>query len=159
MAKELGLIDDARWQRYLTKQEEIVAITALFKTHKEAGKSIEQLLKQAANDATWLLALDQEKRYVQFSKITLQTVINNVRYSGYIEKQQRMIDRFHKTEKLRLPDDFDYHSIGQLRYEAKETLSEFQPASLGQASRLAGINPADVTVLMIYMESRNKQGK
>jgi tRNA uridine 5-carboxymethylaminomethyl modification enzyme len=157
LAKTFGLIDDVRWQTYLAKQTEIDEITALFKTHKEDGKSIEQLLKQAANDADWLLALDTKDRYINYAKITLQTVINNVRYSGYIVKQQRMIDRFQKTEKLRLPYDFDYHSISQLRHEAKETLSLYQPASLGQASRLAGINPADVTVLMIYMESRHKK--
>jgi tRNA uridine 5-carboxymethylaminomethyl modification enzyme len=62
-----------------------------------------------------------------------------------------------KTEHLPLPPDFDYHDIDQLRFEAREKLNKFQPLNLGQASRISGINPADVTVLMVFLEQRRRQ--
>ena len=87
-----------------------------------------------------------------FDKKALQQVANDIRYAGYVEKQQRLIERFKRAEDMKLPRDYDYHRINQLRFEAQEKLNQVQPITLGQASRISGINPADITVLMIHLQ-------
>ena len=76
----------------------------------------------------------------------------SVKYEGYIQRQQKQVEDFQKMERRRLPPDLDYSSIQGLRLEAREKLNAVRPADLGQASRISGVSPADVTALMIYLE-------
>jgi len=76
------------------------------------------------------------------------------RYEGYLVKQAKQIAGFRNLENIKLPADLDYQGIAHLRAEAKEKLSAFRPSTLGQAGRIAGISPADITVLQIYMKKR-----
>ena len=76
----------------------------------------------------------------------------SVKYAGYIQRQQKQVEDFRKMERRRLPPDLDYSAIQGLRLEAREKLNAVRPADLGQASRISGVSPADVTALMIYLE-------
>ena len=76
----------------------------------------------------------------------------SVKYEGYIQRQQKQVEDFQKMERRRQPPDLDYSSIQGLRLEAREKLNAVRPADLGQASRISGVSPADVTALMIYLE-------
>lgn len=76
----------------------------------------------------------------------------SVKYEGYIQRQQKQVEDFRKMERRRLPPDLDYSSIQGLRLEAREKLNAVRPRDLGQASRISGVSPADVTALMIYLE-------
>ena len=77
----------------------------------------------------------------------------NIKYDGYIKRQMGQVELFRKMEKKRIPEDIDYHEVKSLRIEAVQKLSEQRPVSIGQASRISGVSPADISVLLVYMES------
>ena len=77
-----------------------------------------------------------------------------VKYAGYLARQQKQVEEFKKEESRRLPDDIDYHAIVGLRLEAQEKLQQIRPMSIGQAGRISGVSPADIAVLLIYLEQR-----
>ena len=149
---EWGLVDDKRRQRFEQKQKQVEAIRDYLQKRTIDGKPLEQLLRQQCRDENWLLKFDKEFAQKQFDKTAVQQVVNDVRYVGYVRKQQKLIERFRQGEKIKLPENFDYHDVSQLRCEALEKLNTVQPANLGQASRISGITPADITVLMIHLK-------
>jgi tRNA uridine 5-carboxymethylaminomethyl modification enzyme len=80
----------------------------------------------------------------------------NTKYEGYIERQNQLIAKFKKQENKKLPTDLDYFSIKALSIEAREKLNKIRPDNLGQASRISGVSPADISVLLIYLEKRRR---
>ena len=80
----------------------------------------------------------------------------NIKYDGYIKRQQKQVEQFKKLETKRIPDDIDYDEIKSLRIEAVQKLKQYRPISIGQASRISGVSPADISVLLVYMESYRK---
>jgi tRNA uridine 5-carboxymethylaminomethyl modification enzyme len=87
-----------------------------------------------------------------FSDVVIEQVVLEMKYAGYIDRQAAHVERFQRLEGKPIPATFDYHAIPQLRHEAKEKLHTIRPASLGQASRISGIHPADLAVLLLYLE-------
>ena len=79
-----------------------------------------------------------------------------IKYEGYIKRQQKQVEQFKKLETKRIPDDIDYDSIKSLRIEAVQKLKQYRPLSVGQASRISGVSPADISVLLVYMEQYRK---
>ena len=84
----------------------------------------------------------------------LKTAETSVKYEGYLSKSRAQIERAKKLEEKKLPEDIDYSKIGGLRLEAREKLQRVRPVTLGQAGRISGVNPADVTVLMVYLATK-----
>lgn len=82
----------------------------------------------------------------------------NIKYDGYIRRQLKQVEQFKKLETKRLPEELDYDGVNGLRIEAKQKLKEYRPVSVGQASRIAGVSPADISVLLVYMESYRRGG-
>ena len=82
-----------------------------------------------------------------------------VKYEGYIEMQKRQVEGFKKLEKKILPDNIDYNTIKGIRLEARQKLNKYRPYSIGQASRISGVSPADISVLLIYLEQLKKENK
>ena len=80
-----------------------------------------------------------------------------MKYAGYIQRQLRQVEQFQKEESRLLPEDVDYEGISGLRLEARQKLSAIRPLNLGQASRVSGVSPADIAVLMVYLELREKE--
>ena len=78
----------------------------------------------------------------------------NIKYDGYIKRQMRQVEQFKKLENKKIPEDINYDEIKSLRIEAKQKLNQIRPASIGQASRISGVSPADVSVLLVYLGSR-----
>jgi NAD/FAD-utilizing enzyme apparently involved in cell division len=78
----------------------------------------------------------------------------NIKYEGYIERQKKQVKAFKKLEEKRLTEDIDYSCIKGLRLEAASKLNKYKPVSIGQASRISGVSPADISVLVVYLESR-----
>ena len=85
-------------------------------------------------------------------------VILEAKYSGYIDRQAAQVERFQRMESRPIPATFDYQAVPQLRTEAQEKLTRIRPTSLGQASRISGINPADLTVLLMYLDPKRQVG-
>ncbi|MBQ5437986.1 MAG: tRNA uridine-5-carboxymethylaminomethyl(34) synthesis enzyme MnmG, partial [Firmicutes bacterium] len=82
----------------------------------------------------------------------------SIKYSGYIDKQAAQVEKFKRLENRRLPQDIDYGLISGLRLEARQKLSDMRPGSLGQASRISGVSPADINVLLVYLEKERRSG-
>ena len=91
------------------------------------------------------------------SRETLQQVDISLRYEGYLEKERRQVEAFRKNEDMLLPQGFDYMTLDTLRIEARQKLTAQQPRSLGEASRISGVSPGDIAVLMVWLEKRSRE--
>ena len=90
----------------------------------------------------------------ELSAAVTEEVEIQIKYAGYLARQEKQVAEFKKEESRLLPEDMDYNAIAGLRLEARQKLSEIRPVSIGQAGRISGVNPADIAVLLIYMEQR-----
>jgi tRNA uridine 5-carboxymethylaminomethyl modification enzyme len=158
LGREWGLVDDGRWERFNIKRGQLLEISQRLGSQRLKGKTLEHCLMQSGCDLEWLLQNDSTLAEMAVDRLVLEQAVNDVRYSGYVARELRLIEKRRKTETLTLPDDFDYNSLSQLRFEAKEKLNRFQPGTLGQAARISGINPSDITVLMVYLEQMRRGG-
>jgi tRNA uridine 5-carboxymethylaminomethyl modification enzyme len=171
LAGELGLVEPARVAAVERKREQSDALLAelrgrrvfpSFATNELLGAA--GVAPLSAESSAEELLRRPEVRYTQIQAAldlpampaeVVEQVEVQAKYGGYLIKQQREVDRVQRMESRRLPPDFDYAGIRGLRNEARQVLARFRPATLGQASRLAGINPADIAVLLIALE-RNR---
>lgn len=156
LARELGLIDDARWSHYLAKREAHDALNDYITRRSVDGQPMSRWVARQEVDADALLgqlngdplpALARDRRL-------LREFLAELRYTGYIQRQQKQIDQLASQEAAPLPTGLDYARLPGLRTEAAQTLNRFRPATLGQAARLAGVNPADLMVVSVALNSR-----
>lgn len=171
---EVGLISQREYEVLLEKERLIEKeILRLKNTMVGANKEIQDFLesrnssslKTAASLADLIcrpelsyaeLAVIDKDREALPENITEQVEIE-IKYEGYIERQKRQVDQYKKMEKKLIPDDIDYDDIVSLRLEARQKLKLFRPVSVGQASRISGVSPADISVLLVYLENRMKR--
>ena len=163
----VGLIPEAKYQALQEKIQQIeeetkrlaqvhVSIGAndllrsLSSTELSSGTTLAELLKRPEVSYKALAPIDPE-RPVLPEDVTEQVEIQ-IRYAGYIEKQNAQVEKYKKLESRRIPDNIKYEEIGNLRTEAVQKLSRIRPASVGQASRISGVSPADISVLIIWLE-------
>lgn len=152
LGREISIIDDTRWNRLQQKLEQMAQFEQFLKNTRREGKSLWQLIKQPQHPLAENLAADSEVQSLALSKEVIEAVAIEAKYAGYTARQEKQVAAFRKLENVKLPESLDYHSIPHLRYEAKEKLSAFRPATLGQAGRIGGITPADITVIQIYLK-------
>jgi tRNA uridine 5-carboxymethylaminomethyl modification enzyme len=151
LGRRAGLVDDDAWRRYQKKEEDIAALTDLLRNHKHDGDTLETWLRRT--ETTW----EQVRSWLPeelspFAPDLVEQVNLEAKYAGYIHRQAAQVERFRRMEDRPIPRTFDYAAIPQLRAEAKEKLSRVRPANLGQAGRISGISPADLAVVLIYLE-------
>ncbi len=151
-----GLIPDAMWERLRQKQETIKRTIEYLRDTWHEGKTLARILKRPEMDLGALAELDPHVDQLAGDPATREQVEIEVKYEGYIKRQLEQIERFRRNEDRKIPEWLDYRAIPELRGEAKEKLADIQPESLGQASRISGISPADVSILMVYMEGRRR---
>jgi tRNA uridine 5-carboxymethylaminomethyl modification enzyme len=174
MGRELGLIDDRRWEIYNRKQEAIEAEKHRLETVRLKGSDPAAPAVEAATGAPIrgsITLADLLRRSGFHSDDLVQHGLADaelpadvregaeidIKYSGYLARQQQQIDRVRKQEHQPIPADVNYAAIGTLSKEARERLAAVQPLSLGQASRVPGVSPADITALMLWLEIRRRQ--
>ena len=174
LGREIGLIDDRRWELFERKQANIVAEKARLystrvKEHEEVGKTIFADTQQAIKGSITLADLLRRPgfHYVDLERYNLGNCSLelaekdgaeiDIKYSGYLQRQQNQIDDIAKHERRQLPADLDYMAITTLSKESREKLTKMKPLTIGQAARIGGVNPADVNALLIYLEVRNRQ--
>ncbi|MDD5063660.1 MAG: tRNA uridine-5-carboxymethylaminomethyl(34) synthesis enzyme MnmG [Phycisphaerae bacterium] len=155
IGKSVGLVDEYRWQKFQNKLKNIDKLKSYLKNTRPNGLSLWEHLQQPNNPIAWQLAENPDVKNTASSDV-LGAAIIDAKYEGYLAKQQRLAAGLQNLENKKLPPDLDYNNILHLRAEAKEKLSTFGPATLGQASRISGITPADITVLQIHLKKNSK---
>ncbi len=167
----IGLVPQEAYQKVLKKIELIEKeVQRLENTHIGAKEEVQNLLK--ANDSTILnngvtiaeLIRRPELDYIKLAEIdpdrpevdidTAEQININIKYMGYIKRQTQQVKLFKKLENKKIPKDIDYDEVNSLRIEAAQKLKEVRPISIGQASRISGVSPADITMLMVHLERR-----
>jgi tRNA uridine 5-carboxymethylaminomethyl modification enzyme len=146
LGRELGLVDDHRWQRLQAKIRTIQDVNQWLDMHRADGHSLTQLLKRP--DTSWETIAARLPELATVSSEIADQVTFDIKYAGYVFRQQQQIDRQQRLAEKRIPAGFDYNRIVHLRAEARQQLSRIQPVSLAQASRISGITPADIALLM-----------
>lgn len=165
---EIGLISDERYQKLNDKKQQIdeeikrlqtttigttPQVQAFLEQHNstllKSGMTLEELLKRPEICYNDLKEIDTKR--LELPEAVTQQVEISIKYEGYIKRQLQQVEQFKKLEKKKLSLDFDYSQVPNLRKEAIQKLNEYQPASIGQASRISGVSPADVSVLLVYL--------
>lgn len=176
LGHEIGLISDERYSAFCEKrrkiEEEISRVKTVFVGNTKkvqdflekagstvllSGISMEELIRRPELDYEMLSEIDEGRP--ELSKEIRDQVNISVKYEGYIKRQEIQVKQFKKMEQKKLPEDIDYSQVGSLRTEAVQKLNTFRPASVGQASRISGVSPADISVLLIYLEKMKNQTK
>jgi tRNA uridine 5-carboxymethylaminomethyl modification enzyme len=150
LGKSVGLVDHRRWPKFQNKLQEINNLKTYLQNTRCGGLSLWEQLRQPDNTVAEQLA--HNPPFKDIAPNVLQAVIIDAKYDGYLAKQQRLVADLQTLENKKIPPDIDYYNISHLRTEAKEKLSRFRPANLGQACRISGITPADITVLRTYLK-------
>ena len=114
------------------------------------GTTLSELIRRPELCYEMLAPLDKERK--ELPEEVIEQVNINIKYDGYIKRQIKQVEHFKKLETKRIPEDFDYDDVGSLRLEARQKLKLYRPISIGQASRISGVSPADISVLLVYME-------
>jgi len=152
VGKSVGLVDRQRWAKFQKKLDGIDRLKSYLQNTREGGLSLWEKLRQPESSAAETLAENPDIKNMGIDKNVLQAVTIDAKYEGYLAKQERLVASFRTLEKKKLPLNLDYNKISHLRAEAKEKLSAFRPGTLGQASRIGGITPADITVIRVYLK-------
>jgi tRNA uridine 5-carboxymethylaminomethyl modification enzyme len=150
LGRRVGLVDDAAWARLQQKEEGIGRLHQFLRENKHDGDTLETWLRRT--ETTWEQIVGWHHEAARFAPDAIEQVLLEAKYAGYVGRQAAQVERFRRLESRAIPPHFDYDAVPQLRAEAKEKLSRVRPASLGQAGRISGICPADLAVLMIYLE-------
>lgn len=173
---EVGLVSGEQYDRLLVKEQMIQQEICRLKSSIMGANQKMQEFLQAHGSSSLKTAVSlaelicrPELDYQILSEIDLkrkplprdviEQVEIEIKYEGYIQRQMRQVEQYKKMEKKKIPQDLDYDDISSLRLEARQKLKEFRPISLGQASRISGVSPADISVLLIYLEHRIRENK
>ncbi len=170
MGHDIGLISDERYEKFLSKQEKVEKeISRLSSTVLSPTDKLNEFLESKGTTAvkTGLRMSDMLRRpeihYTDLKEVSdmpeldadvCEQVEIKIKYDGYIKRQLDQIEQFKRLESKLMPEDTDYNSISGLRLEARQKLSQIRPQSLGQASRISGVSPSDIAVLLVYLEQR-----
>ena len=169
-----GLISEERYQSVLEKERQIQdEIVRVEHVNIGTGKKVQELLEQAKStplnsgstlaelirrpelNYDLLAPLDPERPML--ARGVAEQVNINIKYEGYIKRQLKQVELFKKMEKKRIPEDFSYEEVPSLRIEARQKLEQYRPVSIGQASRISGVSPADISVLLVFMEQQKRR--
>ena len=170
---EVGLIDEKRYQNLLKKEEQIAQeidhvnhtnvgtsekvqqlLDSYGSTRLTSGTTLAELIRRPELSYDKLKEIDEDRPDLPWD--VAEQVNINIKYEGYIKRQMKQVEQFKKLENRKIPENIDYNEIQSLRIEAKQKLSQIRPASIGQASRISGVSPADISVLLVYLSAVGK---
>ena len=171
---EVGLVDDETYAKVVEKErliaEEIQrvedtnvgmteAVQSLLEskgsTPLKSGISLAELIRRPELSYAEVAPIDKNRPELAWD---VQEQVNiNIKYDGYIRRQMKQVEQFKKLEAKKIPEDLDYEKVKSLRIEARQKLELYRPVSIGQASRISGVSPADISVLLVYMEQYGKE--
>lgn len=167
---KIGLIDDTQFERFNKKQEliqiektrleglkipatqKVNEVLAKYEEHLDRGIRASELLKRPNISYKILKEIDESTRELNIPKDVYEQIEVIVKYDGYIKRQQEQVDQAGKLEKFKIPENIDYNTIDHISTETKEKLSKIRPKNLAQASRIGGVKPADISILMVMLD-------
>lgn len=171
---QIGLISKERYEKFKKKYElieqEIERVKNTFvgnsknvqnlldhynSTRLVSGISLAELIRRPELNYDILESIDEDRPHL--SEEIREEVNINLKYEGYIKRQQKQVEQFHKLEKKKIPANLDYHKVKSLRLEAIQKLSDIRPESIGQAARISGVSPSDISVLTVYLEQTKRK--
>lgn len=174
IGRKIGLVKDDRWERFTAKKAAIAEMTEYLKNRKvsptaetqeklralgtaelRSGQPMYDLLRRP--ELTYAMLEEAFELPPVAKEVGMQIEIE-AKYDGYIQKQLEQVEKARKLEEKLLPETLDYMKLDGLRQEAQQKLNDIRPRSVGQASRISGVSPADITVLLIYLEKQRRQG-
>ena len=168
---DIGLISEERYEKFLQKKQMIqdelervekatvggnakvnAVLEANGSTPLNSGATIAELIRRP--ELTYEMLEDIDTSRKPLPKDVVEQVNINLKYEGYIKRQMKQVEHFKKLENKKIPENIDYEQVYSLRIEAKQKLQAVRPASVGQASRISGVSPADISVLLVYLEGK-----
>jgi tRNA uridine 5-carboxymethylaminomethyl modification enzyme len=152
LGQAIGCVELQRAARFEAKEREIARVEALLQSTRYERANLAQFLLRT--ETTWAEVVERLPELAEVSAEVAEQVVNDIKYSGYLERQRLDVERQQRLAEKRIPANFNFHAIHQLRMEAKEKLARVQPASLAQASRISGITPADLALVIVHLEGR-----
>jgi len=152
LGRRVGSVSQTAWERYERKESGIAQLQTILKAIRSDGDGLDTWLRRT--EVNWADVCDRHPalRGWDARPDVVEQVVLEAKYSGYIDRQAAEVARFRRMEDRRIPAAFDYTAVPQLRHEAREKLTRVRPASVGQAGRVSGITPADLAVLLFYLE-------
>jgi len=150
LGRRLGLVDDEAWARFKKKRREVGEIRRFLAETFGGGITLEKRLSRP--EVTISEIAREYPELSRFGADALSLAETDVKYAGYIARQEAAVERMKRNESQRIPPDMDYDAIGELRFESREKLKLHRPSTIGQATRIPGVNPADVSILMMYLK-------
>jgi len=156
VGRKVGLVSDERWAQFLRQAEVVEELLTAIDRLRWEGRTIREWLRRPDEDgARFASALPELRALVDEPEIAARVLVA-VRYEGYIARQRRMIERFRTLESRLIAAEVDYAAVPHLRREAVERWTEVRPRSVGQAARVSGVHPTDVTTLLVYLTARDR---
>ncbi|MDD6401284.1 MAG: tRNA uridine-5-carboxymethylaminomethyl(34) synthesis enzyme MnmG [Lachnospiraceae bacterium] len=171
---EIGLIDDVRYEKFCNKRNIINSeiervnnimvgankkIQEFLEAHNsttlKTAASLAELIRRPELSYEMLAEIDPDRDETILTKDIMEQINIDIKYEGYITRQKQQVEHFKKLENKKIPDDINYDNVSNLRKEARQKLTLIKPSSIGQASRISGVSPADISVLLIYIQSYN----
>ncbi len=152
LGRRVGSVSDAEWERFQRKEQGITELQTALKTNRSAGDTLATWLRRTEVEWSEVCARLPALAEWDTRPEVVEQVVLEAKYTGYIARQTADVERFQRLENRRIPTAFDYAAVHQLRHEAREKLSRVRPTSLGQASRISGITPADLAMLLLYLD-------
>ncbi len=152
IGRQVDLVDEHRWGRLLAKEESIQATKRLLDARREDGVTLTKILRRP--EVTWDDIVSRAPDLAPVRWEVVEQIVFDVKYAGYVERQLQQVERQQRLAKKRIPSDFDYMQLVHLRTETRQKLAKIRPLNVDQASRISGITPADIALLLTYLASR-----
>ncbi|MFO0898429.1 MAG: tRNA uridine-5-carboxymethylaminomethyl(34) synthesis enzyme MnmG [Pirellulales bacterium] len=154
VGRSLGLVDDARWERLEQKEREIAAAIKLLQSTRVGETTLEALLRRT--ESSWADVVAACPQLAEISGAASEQIERDIKYAGYIARQDLEVARQRRLADKRIPPGFNFARLTQLRPEAREKLARVQPTDIAQASRISGITPADLSLVLVHLEGRGR---
>ncbi|QDT77814.1 tRNA uridine 5-carboxymethylaminomethyl modification enzyme MnmG [Gimesia maris] len=156
IGQRIGSVSQERWEQFQAYEAEISQIMEFIRGNRYQGQTLEEWLRR--QDTGWeeICGFAPELKAFPLSERAIEQTLIEVQYAGYIKRQTAEIEKQKNVETLHIPDHIDYQLVPNLRNEAKEKLSRVKPRNIGQAGRISGVTPADLTVLVLYLNSSSR---
>ncbi len=150
--RDMGLVDADRARRWERKEAEIARVTRILQAHRVEGVTLAKYLQRP--EIAWTNITARLPELAAVPREVVEQVVYDIKYAGYVMRQQEQVARQKRLAGRRIPENFDYSAISHLRIEARQKLARIQPVNLAQASRISGITPADLALLLAYLEGK-----